>query len=135
MPDIRELKEGLDARARRLNAVMNRLTERRRLCIEQRELRVREAVNRALEVKTAQCDSLCAQLSDAARKLSDRHERLLLGYRSRLDALNPERVLTRGYALVEKNGVPVGSSAALHRDDNVVLRFSDGTQTAVITGD
>ena len=135
VPDIRELKEGLDARARRLNAVMNRLTERRRLCIEQRELRVREAVNRALEEKTAQCDSLCAQLSDAARKLSDRHERLLLGYRSRLDALNPERVLTRGYALVEKNGVPVGSSAALHRDDNVVLRFSDGTQTAVITGD
>ena len=135
VPDIRELKEGLDARARRLNAVMNRLTERRRLCIEQRELRVREAVNRAIEEKTAQCDSLCAQLSDAARKLSDRHERLLLGYRSRLDTLNPERVLTRGYALVEKNGVPVGSSAALHRDDNVVLRFSDGTQTAVITGD
>lgn len=135
VPDIRELKEGLDARARRLNAVMNRLTERRRLCIEQRELRVREAVNRAIEEKTAQCDSLCAQLSDAARKLSDRHERLLLGYRSRLDALNPERVLTRGYALVEKNGVPVGSSVALHRDDNVVLRFSDGTQTAVITGD
>lgn len=135
VPDIRELKEGLDARARRLNAVMNRLTERRQLWIEQRELRVREAVNRAIEEKTAQCDSLCAQLSDAARKLSDRHERLLLGYRSRLDALNPERVLTRGYALVEKNGVPVGSSAALHRDDNVVLRFSDGTQTAVITGD
>lgn len=135
VPDLRALKEGLAARARRLNAVMNRLAERQQLWLEQREKRTREAMNRRLTAAVTACDNHAARLSDAVHRQSDMYEKRLLAYGSRLDALNPERVLTRGYAMIEKEGVPVSSRFELKKDDGVTIRFSDGTQTATITGD
>ena len=51
---------------------------------------------------------------------------------SKLDALSPLKTLTRGYCLTEKDGNLVVSSKDLNKDDEILLRFTDGTQNAKI---
>lgn len=51
-----------------------------------------------------------------------------------LRALDPAAVLNRGYAIVEREGVPVSDSAALEPEEEVTLRMRDGSRRAKITG-
>jgi len=50
----------------------------------------------------------------------------------RLDALSPLKTLTRGYCFTEKDGQIINSSKLLNKDDEVELKFFDGTKNAVI---
>ncbi|MGM9629213.1 exodeoxyribonuclease VII large subunit [Butyricicoccus sp.] len=43
-----------------------------------------------------------------------------------LDAYSPLKVLARGYSVVTKDGTVVASSAKLHRDDEIFVRFAKG---------
>ena len=51
---------------------------------------------------------------------------------SRLDALSPLKTLTRGYCLTEKDGQIVSSATNLKKDDEITLKFNDGTREAKI---
>ena len=50
----------------------------------------------------------------------------------RLDALSPLKTLTRGYCFTEKDGQIINSSKLLNKDDEVELKFFDGTKNALI---
>ena len=50
----------------------------------------------------------------------------------KLNALNPLSVLSRGYSVVTKDGVGIGSKGKLSAGDRVTIRFSDGCADAVI---
>ncbi len=50
----------------------------------------------------------------------------------KLDALSPLRVLARGYAIAEKDGVPVTDASALSRGDRLVLRLYSGQAKCTI---
>lgn len=57
-------------------------------------------------------------------------ERLALA----LAAHDPERTLTRGYALVSgADGAPIGSAAQARREAEIALRFADGSVAARVT--
>ena len=60
-----------------------------------------------------------------------RKEQFLAGARA-LDALSPLAVLSRGYALVEKEGHTLQSIEELQVGDQVGIRFTDGTAEARI---
>ncbi|MBK5243921.1 MAG: exodeoxyribonuclease VII large subunit [Eubacteriaceae bacterium] len=46
---------------------------------------------------------------------------------ARLEAVNPENVLNRGYVLVtDKNGIPIGTVKGLNQGQELKLRFKDG---------
>ena len=49
---------------------------------------------------------------------------------SKLDALNPISVLSRGYSIAEKDGKVISSKKQLHSGDKFTLEFSDGKITA-----
>jgi exonuclease VII large subunit len=49
--------------------------------------------------------------------------------RHRLDLLDPMRPLQRGYARVERDGMPVRRAADLETDDLLSLRFADGKRS------
>lgn len=79
------------------------------------------------------------RLARARAALDDRIEacmdakRLQLTQRMReLDMLSPYRVLSRGYAIVTRDGMPVTSSATLNAGDCVCLRFADGEARAAV---
>ncbi len=52
--------------------------------------------------------------------------------RRELELLSPYRVLSRGYAMIIRNGKPVRAAVQLKQDDCIALRFADGTASAVV---
>ena len=54
---------------------------------------------------------------------------------AKLESLNPLSVLSRGYALAEQNGRIIKSAAALDREEEFTLTFSDGKVNARATGE
>jgi exodeoxyribonuclease VII large subunit len=58
----------------------------------------------------------------------------LFGLGSRLDALNPAKVLARGYAIVtrQRDGQVVGSTGDVQKDDKIQIRVKDGEIDAKI---
>jgi len=82
----------------------------------------------------SQLEGAQARLQPAyARKLSDLSARLEASGRM-LESLSYERVLDRGFALVEDaDGCPVSKAASLAPGDAVAVRFSDGTAAMQVT--
>jgi len=69
-----------------------------------------------------------------SRKLEDLSARLAASGRM-LDSLSYERVLERGFALVEDaGGTPVSKAATLSAGDQVTVRFADGTTDMQVLG-
>lgn len=116
------LKEGMLAqlacKQNRLQLVNTRLYERkpsRRIEHERKRL---EAARIALEQRIRmQTEKKRTQLSQRVREL---------------EMLSPYRVLSRGYAIVTRDGLPVVSHAQLQAGDRVKLRFADGETTAAV---
>jgi exodeoxyribonuclease VII large subunit len=85
-----------------------------------------------------QCDSdrlqsMPARLHAAALRQSTQAQHELQQWQARLSALDPSRVLTRGYAWVtDARGVPVTASANLQVGDAIQAVFADGTAEALV---
>ena len=81
-----------------------------------------------------QLDANARRLAPAyARKLADLSARLQASGRM-LESLSYERVLDRGYALVEDaSGRPVTKAAQLAAGDDVTVRFADGPAAMTVT--
>ena len=62
------------------------------------------------------------------RTAADRLERMDASLR----ALNPENVLARGYAIVERGGLPVSSADQVAQGESIDIRWHDGSRRAVI---
>ena len=116
------LKDGMLAqiacKQRRLQLVRTQLSERKpsnRLAQERKRF---ETVCAALDAQ------IMTRIGDGKRQLSQRMREL--------EMLSPYRVLSRGYAIVTREGVPVVSGAQLHAGDRVKIRFADGEAAAAV---
>ncbi len=70
------------------------------------------------------------QLKTAAMEMmAQKHHELAL-LEARLRAVSPAQILSLGYAMVLKDGVPVCSIEGLKKDDHVVIRLKDGEADA-----
>ena len=67
----------------------------------------------------------------AEARVSEAREKLKTVSRT-LEAMNPENVLARGYAIVTKGGAAVRSSAQVAGGDVVAIRFASGMADAQI---
>ncbi|UXY14739.1 exodeoxyribonuclease VII large subunit [Chitiniphilus purpureus] len=144
----------LDGLSRRLRHPGERLAvQRERLDMLQRRLRqlpvrqlsmlgddlgrARQAlayVKPDLPARHAALGALQARLHQALRRHAERQQARVAQLSGRLTALNPEAVLARGYALIERpDGAMVTRAAALHGGDGLRLRFADGTVAAEVT--
>ncbi|HVZ40341.1 MAG TPA: exodeoxyribonuclease VII large subunit [Candidatus Kapabacteria bacterium] len=77
-------------------------------------------------------DDLGHRAALALRGVSTRADHRLRLLESTLHALNPANVLARGFAIVERNGVPVTRAAALRGGEVVAIRMHDGRRSARI---
>lgn len=78
-----------------------------------------------------QLDSLVGRLERAAQNQLTQHRHGLIQLQHRLNSLNPEAVLGRGYAIVQKGPEIISDSDELQPDDELTIRFKSG-QTNVI---
>ena len=61
---------------------------------------------------------------------NERHRLQLLG--QRLDAVDPKRILERGYSITLRNGKAVRSVKELKAGDSIETRLKDGKTTSVV---
>lgn len=79
-----------------------------------------------LNAQVQRLDSLEFRLNSACKYRSQVLESSFSGIIARLSALNPLSVLSRGYALVERNGAPIRSVQAVSEGERLTLNFHDG---------
>ena len=86
-----------------------------------------------LSNKTVQIQQLKQRMRLAMQRHTQSRTQTLLRLKNSLEHLNPQAILTRGYAFVQnKNGQIVSSTAQLQRGDEVKLTFSVGVAEATI---
>lgn len=85
-----------------------------------------------LDTARQRTDTLVERLHLAGQRLTRAPRLRLDAFRARLQALDPEAPLRRGYALVSHGDSTVRSADALSEGDLVTLRFIDGERAAAI---
>ena len=98
------------------------------------------ASSRALSRPELLLDPLRMRLTDLETRLFqrlslqiERKKHQLAKTSAELDALSPLRVLSRGYAAVEREHTVVTSADSLREGDSIDIRFADGTVGATVT--
>jgi exodeoxyribonuclease VII large subunit len=123
-----------DTQAQRLDALGLRLGGPARALATQRQAlasledRLRLALGRSLADSSRTPDQLGARLVRAMQRQRQHHGQLLLAATQRLSALDPRRVLARGYAWVaDAQGRPVLSVTAVSPGERLEAVWADGT--------
>lgn len=73
------------------------------------------------------------RMENAFREIIEKSQRNLLSNISKLDALNPLKVLTRGYSVVYSDDKIITSVENLSSGDKIKIQFSDGIANAEIS--
>ncbi len=126
-----EVAGWVEEREARLRGAM----ERRVRLLRERLARVRlQHPRQKIERGRQRADELDERLRAAiARGLQRKRDRAGAATRH-LDALSPLKVLDRGYALVQRQGLAVTDAATLRSGDVVEARFAKGRATLVVKG-
>lgn len=129
VPVRSELQRWVADRDTRLTAAM----QRRVRMLRERLTRVRlQHPRQRIERARLRADELDERIRLAiARILARKRDRSSAAARH-LDALSPLRVLDRGYALVQRDGLAVTDAAALKAGDQVEARFAKGRATLTV---
>lgn len=80
----------------------------------------------------AQLDRLCEQMKTAAMRHLDNQNHRLQILHQRAIALDPERLLSRGYSITTLNGHAVTSSKSLNDGDIITTRLANGEVKSVV---
>ncbi len=87
---------------------------------------------RRLEQQRQHLDALVDRLSRAGDQIVETARTRLDGLRNRLQAVDPEQPLRRGYVHLTRDGTPIDSVEALREEDRVRLHFRDGHRDAEV---
>lgn len=79
-----------------------------------------------LQTRSQQLDYFDFRLKSAGERQLQRRYSDFSNLTSRLTALNPLSVLSRGYALAESEGVPIRRAEQINPGDSLTLHFQDG---------
>lgn len=127
VPDVKDLKAVLsDINLRLLRSLEQRYKlESTRLSSVMSSLVFRKPES-IVDDRALQADKLSERLEAAVGKRIDDLSNSFSLTVSKIDALSPLKVLSRGFAAVQNNGVSVKSITQLNVNDNLSVRFSDG---------
>ncbi len=77
--------------------------------------------------------SVLPRLQNSINSLVTNRQNELVKNVSKLKAMDPMNVLTRGYAAVQKNGKIISGISEIENGDEIAVRFNDGTAYAKVT--
>ena len=106
-----------------MRAYLSAFRMRRRLEVQTARLR---ACAQLAEGRRHRLDALASRLTRAGARLTARDQGRLAVLTRALEAVNPNAVLSRGYAVIRRDGEAVSSAAALRPDDLIDIRMRDG---------
>lgn len=133
VPDARELERTFLTYAAAIEGRLRMKLEGERRYLNQL------ASSRALSKPETILEPLRMHVADAERRLTQFWQLYFSEKRNglsriaaKLDGLNPLKVLSRGYAEVEKEGSVVSSVKTLRPEDELSVRFSDGVADVIV---
>lgn len=85
-----------------------------------------------IENKKLDFDKAKDKLNYSVSSILANYRNELKGISRSINALSPDNVLKRGYAVVSKNNTVISSSKALKSGDNINLIFSDGSNECIV---
>ena len=109
----------------RLNALMHRVDE----------LSVRPVLTDPsvyLGTKSLALDRARTALTAAGERYTSEKRRSYVALAAKLDAMSPLKVLSRGYAIAEKNGSPLRSTEGVSGGDRIHVKLSGGALDCVV---
>jgi len=137
----RRTRHLLDSHAQRLDAAAQRLARPGQAVRRQVDAlgllahRLRTSASQAAPLRLARIDQQQDRLRRAAAVLLSRHAQRVDALEDRLTALDPKRVLERGYAwLADDAGRPVQSVAQLSLGQSLGAVLADGSATVKVIG-
>ena len=133
VPDIFELKANLLSLKQHIfSLTRNRINiERSKINSLEKTIALRDPVNNINEQRK-ELVYLTEKLSNLTFSALDSNKSNISALAGKLDALSPLRVISRGYALVEKDNKPVTKITDLQKNDVVSIKLSDGQVKAII---
>lgn len=133
VPDGQELGLTVKASVRKMGSDLRRRIERDRQRI--RYLVASHGLQRPadhLRQLALRVDDLNERLHRFAARCVELKRRRWQSFHDRLELLNPERPLERGFALIERGGDLVKSVTQVQNGDHIGIRFYDGRRRAII---
>ena len=135
VPDQDALRQNLDAMSVSMTASMNRQlkTARQHLEVLSQSSALRSPTG-YLDQKRKNLELLRNRLVSGQSRTVETKNRQFVALTSKLDAMSPLKVLTRGYAMTQTaNGEVVRSVHQIQRGDSLRVTLSDGSFTATVT--
>lgn len=131
VPDILELKARLlTSRQQMCSLMKNRMEiEHKKLVAFEKNGALRDPRLNIIE-KKRELIYISEKLTFLANSVLENNRSRLFGTAGRLDALSPLKVISRGYALVEKDGRTITKTLDLQKGECISVRLSDGSFTA-----
>jgi exodeoxyribonuclease VII large subunit len=133
VPDGQKLGQTVKASVRKMGSDLRRRIERDRQRI--RYLVASHGLQRPadhLRQLALRVDDLNERLHRFAARCVELKRRRWQSFHDRLELLNPERPLERGFALIERGGDLVKSVTQVRNGDHIGIRFYDGRRRAII---
>ena len=136
VPDRRDVAERVRTLHERLRTHVTRQVQNARQRVDVLlNSRAFHAPARRLEQHQQHLDTLVDRLTRSGDRLVDQARVRLDRLRDRLQAVDPEQPLRRGYVHLTRDGAPVQSADVLDDGDRVRLHFTDGHRDAEVLPD
>jgi exodeoxyribonuclease VII large subunit len=134
VPDMGEILRGLASVRAGLQASMQKLiAQERRILNQLTQSRVFSRPEQMLDHFHMRLDEKASNLDRAVGQTLLQKKQCVLSVVGKLDALNPLSVLSRGYAVVSREEIPVTSAEQIHENDTLDIRFADGSVRATVS--
>ena len=136
VPDQDALRQNLDSMSAAMTTALNRQIKaaRQHLKVLSASPALQSPVG-YLNQKKKNLELLQNRMVSAENNIIHRRKQAFIGLTSKLDAMSPLKVLTRGYAMAQTDGGEVLRSVnQIDPGDNVTVALSDGRFTATVSG-
>lgn len=133
VPDQEALLQNLDSISSSMAACLNRQlrSARQHLQVLSQSPALLSPVG-YIQQKEMSLDNIKNRLVAAQNQNIHSSKQRYIAQVSKLDAMSPLKVLTRGYAMTQRAGVVVRSITQVEKDDEITISLSDGNLTAVV---
>lgn len=128
VPDYRELLFTVDKTLDSLDDYIDKVLERYKMKLMKYEsVLAQQSPEKTVELYNQLLSACEDKINSIIKNKIDFYDNALLHYTSKLEAVNPLKVLLRGYAIVEdENSLPIKSSKAVSKGDNIKVKLYDG---------
>ncbi len=136
VPDIFELKSNLVSLKQHIFSLTRTRVnlERAKISSIEKSLALRDPVTNINEQRK-ELVYLTEKLTGLTNSVLDSNKSKISALAGKLDVLSPLNVISRGYALVEKDAKPVTKVKDLKKDDVISIKLSDGQIKANVVGE